>query len=188
MFDQITPYELHFIQKASPLQGDAFDFSYIYKFYTERTDDYQRLKYIVRVESHESVFAIKFYAARDRKLDRKYNRIIKANSYTATLRIFITCAHIVPTILEEFPNSSFVINGARTMDLESGKIEGENSNQRFRIYRRIALQMFGRITFEHFEFIEVSSYLLVNKSGCMDVNQKKDEIKSMFLDRYEVYE
>ena len=44
MLDKISPYKYYFIQKASPLKGDAFDFSYIYKFYTDRTDKYQRLK------------------------------------------------------------------------------------------------------------------------------------------------
>lgn len=188
MFDNIAPYELIFIQKASPSKSEAFDLSYIYKFYTERTACYQRLKYIVRVESHESVFAIKFYAARDKKLESKYNRVLKANKYINTLRIFITCAHIVPEILKTFPDSSFVISGARTMDLESGKIEGKESNQRFRIYREVASYHFGRTIFEHFEFKEVSSYLLVNKIGCTDINKKKDDIKAMLLDRYQIYE
>ena len=72
MFDRIQPFELKYIQKASPKEGDAFDFSLIYKFYTDRTKEYQRLKYIIRAEAYEDVFAIKFYAARDRRLDNKY--------------------------------------------------------------------------------------------------------------------
>ena len=52
MLDSIEPYDIHFIQKASPTSnGDAFDFSYIYKFRTERTVKYQSLKYIIRVEA-----------------------------------------------------------------------------------------------------------------------------------------
>ena len=50
MLDTLSPYPLYFIQKASPGNGDAFDLSYIYKFYSERTERYQRLKYIVRAE------------------------------------------------------------------------------------------------------------------------------------------
>ena len=68
MLDSVKSYPLYFVQKASPGEGDAFDFAYIYKFYTERTSQYQRLKYVMRVEAYEDVFAIKFYAARDRKL------------------------------------------------------------------------------------------------------------------------
>lgn len=183
MFDSIHPYEYYFIQKASPTSGDAFNFSYIYKFYTDKTFAYQRLKYIVRVEAHDSVFALKFYAARDRKLDNKYNRIIKAHGYIESLRIFITCAYLIPEILKKHPSSSFAINGARSIDLYSGKIEGKNNNQRFRIYKTIASQVFSKNKFEHFEFEEISSYLLINKE-CGDVYKKKNEIKEMFLYRY----
>ena len=117
MLDNISPYKCYFIQKASPSNGDAFDFSYIYKFYTDRTDKYQRLKYIIRVEAHDSVFALKFYAARDRKLDKKYNRILQAHGYTNSLRIFVTCAYLVPEILKKHPNASFAINGASSIDI-----------------------------------------------------------------------
>ena len=48
MFDRVQPFELKYIQKASPKEGDAFDFSLIYKFYTDKTEEYQRLKYIIR--------------------------------------------------------------------------------------------------------------------------------------------
>ena len=70
MLDNIRPYKMIFIQKASPNVGDAFDFAYIYKFYSNRKDICQRLKYIVRVEVTNDIFAIKFYAARDKKLDK----------------------------------------------------------------------------------------------------------------------
>lgn len=183
MLDKVSPYKFYFIQKASPTSGDAFDFSYIYKFYTDRTFAYQRLKYIIRVEAHDSVFALKFYAARDKKLDDKYNRIIKAHGYIESLRIFITCAYLVPEILKKHPGFSFAINGARSIDLYSEKIEGKNNNQRFRIYKTISHLLFTREKFEHFEFEEISSYLLVNRE-CEDVYKKKNEIKEMFLDRY----
>ena len=45
------------------------------------------------------------------------------HNYTETLRIFMTCASIVPLILQKFPLASFVINGAQNLDLESNKIE-----------------------------------------------------------------
>ena len=90
MLDSLKSYPLHFIQKASPGEGDAFDFAYIYKFYTERTERYQRLKYIMRVEAYEDVFAIKFYAARDRQLDDKYNRILRVHKYKGAIRTFLT--------------------------------------------------------------------------------------------------
>lgn len=152
MLDNISPYKCYFIQKASPSNGDAFDFSYIYKFYTDRTDKYQRLKYIIRVEAHDSVFALKFYAARDRKLDKKYNRILQAHGYTNSLRIFVTCAYLVPEILKKHPNASFAINGASSIDIYSRKREGKYDNQRFRIYKVISNILFTRDKFEHYEF------------------------------------
>ena len=144
MLDNIRPYKMIFIQKASPNVGDAFDFAYIYKFYSNRKDICQRLKYIVRVEVTNDIFAIKFYAARDKKLDNKYNRILKMHNYTETLRIFMTCASIVPLILQKFPLASFVINGAQSLDLESNKIEGRANDQRFRLYKNMATQLFGK--------------------------------------------
>ena len=44
MLDNIRPYKMIFIQKASPNGGDAFDFAYIYKFYSNRKDIRRRLK------------------------------------------------------------------------------------------------------------------------------------------------
>lgn len=66
------------------------------------------------------------------------------HNYTETLRIFMTCASIVPLILQEFPLASFVINGAQSLDLESNKIEGRANNQRFRLYKNMATQLFGK--------------------------------------------
>lgn len=71
------------------------------------------------------------------------------------------------------------------MDLKSNKIESENSTQRFRIYRAISLMLFGRQTFEHVQFAEVSSYLLVNRKGCEDIEAKTQHIKNLFLSKFE---
>lgn len=184
MLDSTQPFDLKFVQKEKASQErDVFDYALVYRFYTDRTDRYQRLKYILRVEAFEDVFAIKFYAARDRKLDDKYNRIIKAHDYKNALRIFCTCASIVPKLLSEHPNASFAVNGAESLDLESDKMESRNKNQRFRIYRTMALNLFGRKTFEHVQYEEVSSYLLINRRNCSDINEKAEHIKQMFIDR-----
>lgn len=183
MFDRVQPFELKYIQKASPKEGDAFDFSLIYKFYTDKTEEYQRLKYIIRAESYDDVFAIKFYAARDRKLDNKYNRTIKAHGYKGAMGIFITCASVIPMIIKKYPNASFAVNGAESMDMESDKVEGRANNQRFRIYKNIALNLFGRKMFEHIEYKNVSSYILVNRKSCQDVQEKAECIKEMFFSR-----
>lgn len=67
------------------------------------------------------------------------------------------------------------------MDMESDKVESRESNQRFRIYRTIALNLFGRETFEHFEYKNVSSYILVNRKGCENIEIKRIILKICFL-------
>ena len=91
---------------------------------------------------------------------------------------------MVPEILRKHPNASFAINGARSIDIYARKTEGKDNNQRFRIYKVISNMLFTRDRFEHYEFKEISSYLMVNRI-CGDVNAEKDRIKEMFLDRYE---
>lgn len=69
MLENIQAYPIKFIQRMSPHTNDAFDFCRIYCFYTDATLTCQKLKYIIRAEAHKDVFAIKFYGARDSKLD-----------------------------------------------------------------------------------------------------------------------
>lgn len=186
MLDSILPYELIFVQKVSPMFNDAFGFALIYKFFSDPSEKTQRIKYIIRAEIHEDVIAIKFYAARDRKLDDKYNRILNTYGYRGALKIFITCAYVVPKLMDLYPNSSFVINGASTIDIHRNKKEDHNTNQRFRIYRSLASKIIGDSLFEHYQFKEVSSYLLVRKEEGIDICDKKDRIRSLLIDRYDV--
>lgn len=63
MFDSTSPFNFSFVQKEkASKERDSFDYALIYKFHTTHTDKYQRLKYILRVEAYDDVFAIKFYA------------------------------------------------------------------------------------------------------------------------------
>lgn len=183
MLDSVTSYPLYFVQKASPGEGDAFDFAYIYKFYSERTRLYQRLKYIMRVEAYEDVFAIKFYAARDRKLDNKYNRIVRAHEYRGAMKTFMTCAEVVKLLHQKHPSASFIVQGASSRDFRSGKMENDVLTQRFRIYRQIAYSIIRSDDFVHFDKEDSSAYLLVNRLGCDDEKAKAEHIKQMFFDR-----
>ena len=84
----------------------------------------------------------------------------------------MTCASIVPLILQNLALASFVIKGAQSLDLESNKLEGRANNQRLRPYKNMATQLFGKERFERYEFIEISSYLMVNKKECSDIERK----------------
>lgn len=183
MFESCNPFPLHFIQKSSPSEGDAFDYALIYKFFTDPSECNQRLKYILRVEVFEDVFAIKFYAARDRSLDNKYNRILKVHNYKSAIRLFYTCSFLVGELHSVYPDISFAINGAESHDLISGKEENMEQNQRFRVYRFVALKLFGFNTFEHYECPDISSYMLINKNSNKDTDKKFALIKEMFKAR-----
>lgn len=185
MLDAIQGYPLKFIQKASSGKNDAFDFCRIYCFYTESTSKCQRLKYIIRAEAHKDVFAIKFYAARDKYLDNKYNRVINTHTYRAVLRIFVTCASLIPILTKDYPDYSYIVNGAQTID-SLNKIENEAETQRFRIYRSLATKIIGEQYFGHYQFKEISSYLIIKKRCNSNIEEDKKRIKSMFLNLYDL--
>ena len=56
-------------------------------------------------------------------------------------------------------------------------------NQRFRVYRFVALKLFGFNTFEHYECPDISSYMLINKNSNKDTDKKFALIKEMFKAR-----
>lgn len=179
MFDS-QPYEMKFVQKSSPVKKDDFLFALIFKFFTN-----ERLKYIVRAEYFENdIFAIKYYVARDRKRDDKYYRL--TNKFDA-VSVFITCASVLPMILKIYPKASFCFNATRSREDKRDRIEGIENNQRFRLYTKVVQRFIGDETFEHYTFEEVSSYLLVNKSSCFDVEIRKNEIREFFLDKFDFY-
>jgi len=177
MLDSVG-YNIEYVQKSSPGKSDDFIFAHIFKF---RTCD--GLKYIIRAEMYKyETFVVKYYASIHKNLDNKYNMLTNKHK---PIRIFITCASVLPILLNMYPVASFTFNGSRTIDFVSDKIEGYNTNQRFRIYRHIADALIGRETFEHYEFPEISSYLLVNRHSCTDTDIRKEEIKNMFFDIYD---
>lgn len=184
VLDSLKPYNLIFIQKASPVQGDAFDMAFVYKFFTERNEKTQRLKYIIRVEKHNNAFALKFYTARDRKNINKYHRIINAHDYKNLVRLLLTCFEVIPDILSKYPTASFVVNGANSRDLRTHTEENFSNNQRFRIYKELTLRKIGNRVFEHFYFEEASSFMLVNRGSADDINLEAQRLKDYLLDIY----
>ena len=170
-------YPLHFIQKQPSNDESDHLFTLIYKFYSPVTNYY----YVLRAEYHkEDVFALKFYCKKDKRSDYKYSKIINKGDVG---NILISCALAVPLLLKDYPSASFAFAGARSIDFDSRKVENYQKNQRFRIYRDVAAKKFGNKTFAHYEFEDLSAYLLLNRQY-EDVEEHKEAIISMFASTY----
>lgn len=171
-------YPLEFIQKQLSKDSSAHLYTLIYKFYSPVT----KYHYILRAEYHEeNVFAIKFYCKKDKRSDYKYSKIINKGDIG---NILMSCALVLPLLLNEYPTASFAFAGARSIDFKSRKVENYITNQRFRIYRDIVAKKFGTKTFAHYEFENLSAYLLVNRHN-INIVQQKDFIVNMFASTYE---
>lgn len=169
-------YPLNLVQKRNCTDNSAHLFTIVFKFYSPVTKYY----YILNADYHEEdVFAIKFYCVKDKRSNYKYNKIVNKGDIG---NIFITCAKVVPLLLQEYPNASFGFCGARSVDSRLRKVEDYSNNQRFRIYKNIVSLKFGTKTFTHYEYEKISSYLLINNNSDVKITEKR--IKSMFVSTY----
>ena len=115
--------------------------------------------YILNADYHnEDVFAIKFYCKKDSKSDYKYSKIINKGDFG---NILVSCAKVIPLLLETYPTASFAFCASRSVDSKNNTVEQLPLNQRFQTYRYIAEKKFGPITFTHFEYPHISCYLMV---------------------------
>ena len=173
-----TGYKLKFIQKQTCQDESGHLFTLIYKFYSPKT----KYHYVIRAEYHEQdVFAVKFYCKKDKRSSNKYSKIVNRGDIG---NILITCAKVVPLLLEEYPTACFAFAGARSIDPIFKKVEPFTNTQRFLIYKKIAAIKFGPKTFAHIPYETISSYLLVNRYY-KDINKKEKELKEMFAKTYE---
>lgn len=171
-------YDLIFIQRQANNDKSEHLYTLVYKFYSKIT----KYNYILRAEYHQGdVFAIKFYCKKDKRSDYKYSKITNKGDVG---NIFITCAKVVPLLLNDYPNASFGFSGARSIDSKSKKVENYNNNQRFRLYKYVVALKFGTRTFAHYEYEKISAYLLVNKR-VNNILQKEKELVRMFAATYE---
>lgn len=170
-------YPLEFIQRRICRDSSAHLFTLIYKFRSPVT----HYAYILHADYHkENVFALKFYAQKDKRDEYKYSRITNKGD---VFNILITCLRVVPIILNEYPTSSFGFIGSRTIDRHSGTVEDYRNTQRFRVYCGIVESTIGGQTFAHYSYKEVSGYLLVNRNA-LDLDAKEQLIIRMFADTY----
>ncbi len=167
-------YDLNFIQSETCHDDSAHLANYIYKFYSPVTHHH----YIVRAEYHQAeVFTIKFYCKKHRNSDYKYSLVVNKGDLG---NIMMTCAKVIPLLLQSFPTASFAFAAARTYDPKSKKLENLYCTQRYRLYCHIIPIKFGQQTFSHYNNDEISSYLLYNNRSVHSIN----EIQEMFKITY----
>lgn len=168
-------YNLKFIQKEPCTDQSSHRYSLIFKFFSPVT----KYHYVLRAEYHdEDFFAIKFYCKAHKRSDHKYHIIVNRGDIG---NILITCLKVIPRLLEGYPNASFGFTGSRS--IEGNKAESYQNNQRFRIYKELIPIKIGSLTFDHFEYSHVSSYLLINKKAA-DIMSKEREIVKSLCDTY----
>ena len=170
-------YALKFIQKQKTNDESDHQFTLIYKFKSTKN----KWNYIIRAEYHTGdIFAVKFYAQQHSKSDLKYSKI--TNKYDV-LDILVTIAKLIPELLPQYPTASFGFAGARTIDEKSKKVEGYEKNQRFRVYRKVVVELIGDKTFTHYEYEKISGYLLINNAN-QNIAKKEKELILMFRTNY----
>jgi len=177
-FDKYPGYELKFIQKRNCKDGSAHLFSLIYKFRSPVT----KLDYVLTADYHEEdVFAVKFYAKMHRKSEFKYSLIVNRGDLG---NILMTCLKVIPLILQEYPNASFGFIGSRSYDRKSKTLENYQNTQRYNVYTYLVNKTIGHKTFQHYQYDELSGYLLVNRKNLWNIQVKERAIAKMFALTY----
>jgi hypothetical protein len=171
MFDSCLP----FLQLTIQYEEDtSFHIkTYIYRVKTPRGN------YIVHVEEYvNDLYVVKFYPVRFKRHPNKFN--IVAND--GVLPVVIgTCLRILFQLFQTNSNSSFGF--IATPSVFEGFIEDKSNNQRFRIYKQVMQNFFGHETFAHFSDVNISAYLMVNKSQHA-IHELVDEMQRKFRDMY----
>lgn len=171
-------YELKFVQKRPCKDGSDHKFTLIYKFYSTKT----KLIYILSADYHtHDVFGIKFYCKKDKTSDFKYSKIVNRGDVG---NILVTCTKIIPILLEQYPTASFGFAASRSVDNKNKLVEQYQMNQRFKTYTKVAARKIGSMTFTHFEYPQISSYLLVNNNHG-NVSAVERLMVNMFVKTYE---
>lgn len=171
-------YDLEFIQKKKIKDESEHLYSFIYKFRSPIT----KLHYILTADYHNNdFFAVKFYPKSLKKSDYKYHIITNKGDVG---NILITCLKIIPLLLQDYPRASFGFAGAPSYDKKSERLEKYDKNQRFNIYKYIAQLKIGSQTFQHYEYEEISGYLIVNRNCKGGIDIMEPLLRKMLSETY----
>lgn len=128
---------------------------------------------------------MKFYASRDKRNDDgKYHIVHGDVGYRGFVSLLRTTLAVLQQLSVDYTECSFVVKGANTRDYRIKYEESDVENQRFNIYRYYLLNSVGEQTFAHYQYKEISAYLLVSKEIGVDSDVKRDRLMAMLLERF----
>lgn len=134
------------------------------------------LRYIIQTEEFPYfVFSVAFYQKNHTDSDDRYHFITGQEAGHAH-RIITTCTRVMEHILEQNPYASFTFIGAHSLG------EGLHNTKRFRIYSGVMARLYSPLLFWHYQYIEQSAFLLLNRN-----NQEPDlfpKVESMLKTYY----
>lgn len=139
-----------------------------------------RRRYVALVEQYKNnIYTVKYYAAEHTKSRTKYNHLFN-DEYPP--KIIRTCLDIMLHFYHLNPLASFGFIGSHSTN-KKGKAESKSNTQRFKIYKTVMSNFFGKQIFAHSMNKKYSAYLLINKKNG-PVRKFKSEAESMFSKIY----
>lgn len=148
-------------------------------------------RYIVELEYiDENFYAIKFYYKAVEKSELRYKLL--TNDYEPRT-IIRSCVEVIIEFLKDNPRTSFGFIASDDVEevIKTKRINPETGNRRFRLYRRLMLNMFGPETFYQVSDIDHNIYLLLNKKefdeGRIDLQELEEKINLTFEQEYRLY-
>lgn len=150
MFD--STYEITKVSKQSAFSNDYRKEITIYRFDTRGKERY--LIYVT--EYPECFYTIDFCRNKSKKSDNKWTEITGQDD---AILILSTVVRLMIKLLYEGyeDSSSFGFVGARMADETNAEV-----SKRFRIYRKIMLNLIDRNAYVHLEDPKVDAYLILN--------------------------
>lgn len=157
MFDSGYPYNL-LDTKYNPSEYIKCSWNYSFKASVRR--------YLVIVELYNNdIYVIKYHAICHKKSKDKYSFIYNDEKATQIIR---TCINIMLDFYKQNKNASFGFIGANSNKKSTKKgtiIEPKSNTQRYRIYKTLMFNFFGKKTFAHSLNKKYSAYLMINRNN-----------------------
>ena len=168
MFDRYYKFNL-VDKKATPRSDVLCTWRYNFKTHIRR--------YIAVVEQYKNdIFIIKYYADCHSRSRYKFSYIFNDEKPP---RIIRTCINIMLDFYKNYPEASFGFIGAYSSNKKTNGVrvtESKSNTQRYRIYKTLMYNFFGKESFAHSTNRKYSGYLIINREkGSIRVFKKNAE-------------